>query len=260
MQQRQINVIAKGSVYDVAESSAVMEEMLPFDSIKKYFDFQENIKRKELQLDLMNVIRGIVGANLKGIVRGALVMVLSDKVARELSWEGGIKQNRTKKYRFGDSPLQIAMFKAIKSIPAVQFSTTFEIKAIVTKGLSKAPEKVKNVEKKQEPLWVPWGFKYKGAICFPNVGAPQTVQNGRLLIEGPGIPQRNNGLVTNMVKSARVRSQIGRGYASITCSIIKDHNLSFPTSDSHKVFYGVVSPWLTTTPPTQGKRGEVGVG
>ncbi|KAK4030748.1 hypothetical protein OUZ56_024087 [Daphnia magna] len=52
MQQKQINAIAKGSVYDVAESSAVMEEMLSLDSIKKYLDFQENIKRKELQLDL----------------------------------------------------------------------------------------------------------------------------------------------------------------------------------------------------------------
>ncbi|XP_045036623.1 uncharacterized protein LOC116935789 [Daphnia magna] len=152
MQQRQINAIAKGSVYDAAESSAVMEEMLQLDSIKKYFDFQENIKRKELQLDLMNVIRRIGGANLKGIVRGALVMVLSDKVARKLNWEGGIKQNRSEKYRFGDSPLQIAMFKAIKSIPAVQFSTTFEIKAIVTKWLSKVPEKVTNAEKKQERI------------------------------------------------------------------------------------------------------------
>ncbi|KAK4024373.1 hypothetical protein OUZ56_009795 [Daphnia magna] len=71
MQQRQINAIAKGSVDDVAESSAVMRG-------KPY-----------------------------GIVRAALVMVL----------------------------------KAIKSIPAVQFSTTFEINAIVTKWLSKALER-----------------------------------------------------------------------------------------------------------------------
>ena len=39
---------------------------------------------------------------------------------------------------------------AIKSIPAFKQSTTFEIKSIVTKWLSKAPERFTNAEKKQE--------------------------------------------------------------------------------------------------------------